>query len=98
MSLLKTFDNRMSEAADAESFLTNLGARHTGEIQEVVNQHSHSLSCCTDALKMLFSLIIEPLGIVFEQGYAETIDAAQRRAQVVGDGVGECFQRFIGGG
>jgi len=35
---------------------------------------------------------VEPVGIVFQQQVAEAVDAAQRRAQVVGNGIAEALQ------
>src|SRR5260370_17119706 len=48
-------------------------------------------------MKMLFSLVIESVSSVFEQGLAEAIDAAKRGAQVVGDRVAEGIEFLVGG-
>ncbi len=45
---------------------------------------------------MNLSFLIESIGIVLEQSQAEAVDAAKRRAQIVRDRIGECFQLFVG--
>ena len=34
-------------------------------------------------------------GVIFNQGLTESVDAAKRRSQIVGDGVAEGFQLFV---
>src|SRR5882762_171649 len=45
LRLPKARNDGMSKRADVDDFLANFRARHAREVQEVVDQHSHSLGC-----------------------------------------------------
>ena len=45
---------------------------------------------------MALALLVELRGVLLQQDLAESVDRAQRRAQVVGHGIGERFQFAVG--
>ena len=46
---------------------------------------------------MVAAVLVEPVAVILEEDPAEAVQAAQRRAQVVRDGIGEGFQLGHGG-
>ena len=65
-------------------------------IQEVVNPLRHALAD-DDAPQIGLSRLIDLLAIILQHNLAETGDAAQRRARVMGDGVAESLQFAVRG-
>src|SRR5437899_8756035 len=67
------------------------------EFQQVVDQGPHPLAGGAYPVQGLPSRLVQPRGIVFQQYLAESVDAAQRRPQVVRYRVGERVQLVVGG-
>src|ERR1700677_4741928 len=66
------------------------------EIEHVVDEAGHFASGGADALDVATALIVEAFAVIFDEGFAEAVDAAEGRAEVVRDGVAEGFELFVG--
>src|ERR1700682_3249377 len=73
----------------------NFRTRHLCEIQQIVDQRSHSLRRGADAMQMGLALLWKNLIAVFQKGLAESINAAQRRAQVMRNRIAKGLQFFV---
>ena len=85
-------------AARSTRLVVQLGAADPREPQQVVDQQAHLLAAGREPLEHHPALVVQALAVIFEQGDAEAVDAAQRRAQVVRDGEGERLKLGVEGG
>ena len=92
---------RRSAAMDSARALRLTGCQphfasaHPRELEQVLDQVVHLLAGVADAPKQPLAVRIELGGVAFKEDLAETEDAAQGRAQVVRDGIGEGLQLFV---
>src|SRR6266481_1404848 len=89
---VKAYGGGAREAGEIEAVAVQLGARHTREHQEIVDQLRHVLRRVPDASEVFSSLRAEAVGVVLQECLAEAVDAAQRTAELVGDRVAERLQ------
>jgi len=80
-----------------------VGLRHPRKIEQIVDQVAHRLRRPPDSRQIIFPLVVELVRVIFQKGVAESVDASQGRAQVVGNRIAERrqlpvdrFQRLIG--
>ena len=67
-------------------------------LQQGLDQRSHARRGIAHARQVLAPFLADRLAVAFAQDPAEAFDRAQRRAQVVGNAVGEGFQVLVGEG
>ena len=67
------------------------------QAEQVVDELGHALAGRPHAVKGAPAVVAERGGVVLEQHLAESVDGAQRTAQVVRDGVGERLELAVGG-
>ena len=72
------------------------GARHARQLQKVVDELGHALGGGADAPQVVLRGLVEDVAVVLGERQAEAVEGAQRRAQVVRDGVAERFQLPVG--
>jgi hypothetical protein len=89
--------NRAPELRQVHRLSAHFRPGDSREIEEVVDQRAHPLRPRSGALQILFSLIVEPVGVVLKQGLAEAVDGPQRRAQIMRHRVGERLEFLVGG-
>jgi hypothetical protein len=65
-------------------------------VEQVVDQLAHAVAAMLDALEHVAGLLAQALVLVLVEQAGEAVDGAQRRAQVVGDRVGEALQLAVG--
>ncbi len=75
----------------------DLGAAHTGKGEQRVDQLAHALCSSAHAREVALSLRVEVRAIVLQDGLTEAVDAPERRAQIVCDGVAEGFEVAVRG-
>src|SRR5271163_1930282 len=68
-----------------------LGTPDAGEIQQIVDQLAHALRGTANSGEVLAPLRINTPGVVFEEDQAESVDAAERGAEIVGNRVAKGF-------
>jgi hypothetical protein len=74
----------------------DIGAKETREREKVVYEKTHPLRGGCDLVEVALTLSIQLLVTVLGQQCRETIEVAQRRAEIVGNRVGECFELLVG--
>src|SRR5580658_10459869 len=67
------------------------------EGEQIVDEMRHTLRGRAHSSEMAFPQRVELVGVVFEEGLAEAVDAPQRRAQIVGDRVTKGFELAVDG-
>ena len=75
---------------------SQLRRRHPRKLQQGIDEQSHTGGRRPDPFQVLAAGVIQALVAVFLQRLTEAVDAAQGRAQVVGDGIAEGFQLLVG--
>ena len=65
------------------------------QVQQVVENVSHVLAGGLDPLSVGAAILTEGIGVILHQGGAEPGQRAQRRPQIVGEGVGEGLQVLV---
>ena len=77
---------------------TQLGAAHAREREQIVDR-ACAMRCAAarTRARLLVPLRVELVAVVLEDGLTEAVDAAQRRAQIVGYGVAEGFELAVRG-
>lgn len=88
-------DDRIGQRAQVHLLAAHLGARDARELQQIVDQLRHVRSACAHPREIMPALVIEPVGVVLEQRLTETVDGAQRGAQVVRYRVAERFELTV---
>ncbi len=83
------------ELREVHPLAMDLRPLHAREGEEVVDQLVHSLRRGANAPEVLSPLGVELVGAVFEQSLAESVDAPERRAQVVGHRVAERLELLV---
>ena len=94
--LLQAGDNGFGERGEVNGTGNQFRPADARQMQKVVNQPSHALRFGANAIKVLVSLRIEALAVIFQQRLAPAVDAAQGSAQVVRNGVRKGFQFPVG--
>src|SRR5438552_9025777 len=89
-------DDFVREEAEVDAPVPDLRARHAREIQESVDEVAHPDGRPDDPLERVLARLAETVGAILRQRPAEALDAAQRRAQIVRDGVGERLELLVG--
>ena len=89
-------DDFAGDGADVDRLFVEGRAADAREVEHVVDQARHFASGGADAIEVATALIVEAIGVIFEEGFAEAVDAAKRRAKIVRDGVAESFELFVG--
>jgi len=82
---------------EVHDLLAHLAARDPRQIQKVVDQRRHVAGGGPDPIEESLRFHVELAGIILDQRQAETVDAAQRCAQVVRDRMGKCLKLLVGG-
>jgi hypothetical protein len=77
--LPKSLPDRAGDAREIDPFSTQLGAAHAREREQIVDQVGHSLRGGAHASEVALPLRVELVGVVFEDGLTEAVDAPQGR-------------------
>ena len=88
--------NRLGQRAEIDRLPPQFAPAEARELEQVVNQLVHALGGLAGAAEEVLSLRIKLAGVALQQHLAEPANAAERRAQIVGDGVGEGLQLLVG--
>ena len=57
------------------------------QFQDIVNKMRHFLRACAFLAEMIPATLVQLVIVIFQQCQTEAVDAAQRCAQIVGDGI-----------
>src|SRR5713226_10052427 len=87
----------LRDAAQVHRLAAHLRAGDPRELEQVVDQHPHSLRGRAHPLQGISPRVVQPLRVVLQHHLAEAIDAAKRGAQVVRHGVGERVELPVSG-
>ena len=98
LSCLKPGRNLRRDLAQVHGFALQFEAGHAREIEQVVDKLGHPAAGGLHAVQVVQRFLVEQVAVIFQQGLAKALDAAQRGAQVVRDGIRERFQLAVGGG
>ena len=82
--------------AEVHGLHRKLPTAHARELQQVIDELSHPLRGDANARQQVLAVVVEHCLIVLDERLAEAVNRAQRGAQVVGDGVAERLQLFVG--
>ena len=91
----QSFRNSARQRRHVNPHAVHLRPSHARQRQQIIDQLSHPLGGFPDVLQVLSTLIIELLRAVFDQRLAETVDAAQWRAQIMSHGITEGLELVI---
>src|SRR5262245_11395710 len=70
-------------------------AHDTGQVKEVVDENAHAPRPGANPSKVVLTCYIQIAGIILFKGLTETLYAAQRSAEIMGDRIGKRFQFFV---
>ena len=97
LGLLELLRDGPGKGGEIHRLAAHLGTRDARQFENVINQVAHALAGATNALEVILTGLIQPIGIVLQHGLAEAIDAPERGAQVVRDRVAERLQLLVRG-
>src|SRR5215212_772516 len=83
------------QGAQVNPLVAHLAARHAGEAQEVFYETCHVFASGLHPTETISAFLIELILVFFKQRLAETVDASERGAQVVGDRITEGLQLLV---
>jgi hypothetical protein len=89
--------NLSGKPAQVYLFAFHLRAGHAGQVQQIVNEPAHPLRSGDYPLKGIPAFSVEFVRVVFKQRLAESCNAPEGRAQVMGHGIAEGLKLPVGG-
>src|SRR6266571_4587886 len=97
LALAQLLGDAPRERGEIDGLPIQLTAGHPGELKQVIDELPHALARGPDPPQIALAGFIQLLAAVLQQCLAEAVNTPQRRPQVVGDGVAEGLQLFVGG-
>src|SRR5260370_19279559 len=91
MSAGQLGDNGFSHSTQVDALMAHFDARDAGEIQEIVDEHTHALGCGAYAIEIFLAVRIQLVGTILQKRDTEAIYAAQRSSQIMGDRIAKRF-------
>ena len=88
-------DERCCQRREVDLLEVHLVPVEPGELEESVHQPGHVVGRSLDAAQVASAGVVQRLAVVLQQDLAEPIERAERRAQVVGDRVGERLELAV---
>src|SRR5436309_14067479 len=84
-------------AAEIDGLSFHLASGYPREIEHVINELRHPLASIADPVQIVFSLLVQILPIVLQDGLTKTINRSKRRAEVVRYRITECLKLLVNG-
>ena len=94
IELLQHAEHRLRQFAQVHPLLPDLRPPDPGRLQQVIDESPHPFRGVDDPAQVILGITGKVPGILLKQNRAETVDVAQRGAQVVRDRVAESLLVF----
>src|SRR4029077_18692519 len=95
LALLQIVDYLSRDLAQVHLAALQLPARNAREVEQAFDQQPHLLGGAAYPVEIAPSGLGQMLGEIVDERLAESVDRAQRRAQVVGHRVGERLELLV---
>src|SRR5690606_26790537 len=89
--------NVFREDGKVDPVTPQLATSAAGKLEQTVDQLAHAAAAENDLIQVAAGFSLEVLAVILRQGLAEPAHGAKRRAQIVGDGIGDALQLLVGG-
>ena len=96
LQALHLVDHRLRQGGHVDAALLQVVPSEPREGEEVVDELPHLPGVGADHAEDALAFGIEAVGVVLEQDACIAVDGAQRRPEIVRDGVGEGPERLVG--
>ena len=93
---MKFVSNLLSHFAKVYLLNSHFSTINTREVQHIINKLCHMLCCRTNAMQIGFPLFINLVLKFIKENLAKPIDTPQWGTEVVRNGIGKCFEFFVG--